>query len=78
MPLPQRIIERAIGGWLVTATELARAANGNPPVSDYERGVAQGIEHMAYCHLANYPYALVPQICDELRRAGLLRAGGPP
>lgn len=73
VPLENRIMEKIIGEWLATATGLALAANGNPPLDDYERGVKQGIEHMTYSHLANYSYVVVPKIIDELRRAGLLR-----
>jgi len=71
-PLADRIVEQAIREWLSTATAIALAANGNPPVDDYERGIKQGIEHMAYSHLASYPYTVVPKITDQMRRAGLL------
>lgn len=72
LPLGYRIVERIIHDWLATATGIANAANGNPPLDDYERGVKQGIDNMAHSHLANYSYTVVPQIIDELRRAGLL------
>jgi hypothetical protein len=71
-PLADRIIEQAIREWLNTATAITLAANGNPPINDYERGVAQGVEQMRHLHLDNYWYALVPKITDQLRRAGLL------
>jgi hypothetical protein len=72
VPLADRLVEGVISRWLASATAIGLAANGNPPVSEYERGVSQGIEHMAYSHLANYPYTVVPQILDELRRAGVI------
>ena len=71
-PLADRIVEQAIREWLDTATAIALAANGNPPINDYERGVKQGIENMRYLHLAGYWYALVPEIIGQMRRAGLL------
>ena len=72
LPLAHRIVEQAIGEWLNTATAIALAANGNPPLNDYERGIKQGIDCMRHGHLDNYWYALVPKIIDQLHRAGLL------
>jgi hypothetical protein len=72
VPLADRIMEQTIREWLNTATAIALAANGNPPIDDYERGVKQGIEHMRHGHLDNYWYALVPKVIDQMRRAGLL------
>lgn len=72
LPLADRLASDAIRQWLDTATGLARAANGNPPLGDYERGIGQGIDQMRHLHLDNYWYTVVPKILDELRRAGLL------
>jgi hypothetical protein len=77
VPLADRIVEHAIREWLSTATAIALAANGNPPLNDYERGFKQGVEQMRHLHLANYWYALVPKIVDQMRRAGLLREAAP-
>jgi hypothetical protein len=71
-PLANRIVERIIRDWLATATAIARAGNGNPPINEYERGISHGIDHLD-SYLTGYPYTVVPQIIDELRRAGLLR-----
>ena len=70
LPLADRLVSDAIRQWLDTATGLARAANGNPPLDAYERGIAQGIDQMRYLHLDNYWYTVVPEILDELRRTG--------
>lgn len=78
LPLADRLVSDAIGRWLDTATGLARAANGNPPLNDYERGIAQGIDHMRHGHLDNYWYTVVPKILDELRRAGLMTTANLP
>lgn len=72
LPLADRIVAQAIRNWLNAATATARAANGNPPLGDYERGVSQGIDHMRHGHLDSYWYTLVPEILGALRRAGLL------
>ncbi len=73
LPLADRITVKAIQDWLNTATATAHAANGNPPINDYERGISQGIEQMRYLHLDNYWYTLVPEILGALRRAGIAR-----
>lgn len=73
LPLAERLVADAIRQWLDTATGLAQAANGNPPVNDYERGIAQGIVNMRYGHLDNYWYTVVPKILDELRRTATCR-----
>lgn len=73
LPLADRIVERAIRDWLDAATATARAASGNPPASDYERGISQGIDNMRHLHLDNYWYTLVPEILGALRRAGIAR-----
>jgi hypothetical protein len=71
-PLATRIAEEAVRRWLDARTGVALAAAGTGDVSEYERGVRQGIEHMRYLHLDNYWYTVVPQVLDEFRRAGLL------
>ena len=76
LPLADRIIAKAIQDWLNAATATARAANGNPPLGDYERGISQGIDQMRHLHLDNYWYTLVPKILDELRRAGIAARDG--
>jgi hypothetical protein len=73
-PLDYRLVKDVIGKWLDTATAIASAANGSPPINDYERGFQQGVEQMRYLHLDNYWYTLVPQILDQLKRSGLLIA----
>ena len=75
-PLADRIVEQAVREWLNTATAIALAANGNPPLGDFERGVVQGIENLRHGHLDNYWYALVPEITGQMRRAGLLAQPG--
>lgn len=72
-PIAQRLIEQGIRDWLNTATAIAHAANGSPPINDYERGVRQGIDRMRHLHLDNYWYTLVPRLMDELKRAGALK-----
>ena len=72
LPLAHRIVAKAVMDWLNAATATARAANGSPPLGDYERGIDQGIDRMRHLHLDNYWYTLVPKITDELKRAGLL------
>ena len=71
-PLADRIVESTVREWLNTATAIALAGNGSPPINDYERGFVQGVEQMRHLHLDNYWYALVPAITDQMRRAGLL------
>jgi hypothetical protein len=73
-PLADRLVTDAIRDWLNTATAIALAANGNPPLNDYERGFQQGVEQMRHLHLDNYWYTLAPGIVKALRRAGLLAA----
>lgn len=69
--LAERIVERAIGEWLDTATGLARASAGSP-TSEYERGRHAGIDSMRHLHLDNWWYTVAPKLITELRRAGLL------
>jgi len=76
LPLADRIAATAIQDWLNAATATARAANGNPPLGDYERGIGQGIDRMRHLCLDNYWYTVVPEILGALRRAGLLPPPG--
>ena len=76
LPLADRIAAKAIQDWLDAATATARAANGNPPLGDYERGIDQGIDRMRHLYLDSYWYTVVPEVLDALRRAGLLSPSG--
>lgn len=70
LPLADRIIRRAIGEWVSTATATALAGTGN--LNDFERGMREGINQMRHLHLSGWEYSVVPHILDELRRAGQL------
>jgi len=73
LPLAWRIIDSAITAWLDTATGIAQATSGSPPLNDYERGMREGVEQMRYLHLANSSYTVTLVIADQLHRAGLLQ-----
>ncbi|MCX4885950.1 hypothetical protein [Streptomyces sp. NBC_00847] len=72
-PLADRLIHDRIKKWLNTAlaTELA----GYGELAAEERAARKAVEQVKYLALADYPYALVPRIVDDLRRAGLLVDG---
>lgn len=70
LPLADRLVTDRIRQWLDTAiaTELA----GYGKLSPEERAARKAVEQVRHLALADYSYVLVPQILDELRRAGLL------
>lgn len=63
-PLADRLVEQAIRDWLHTRYDLAMA-------SAPDDATKAGVDHLMHGHLASYWYSLVPQITDELRRAGV-------
>jgi len=69
-PLAERLVSEAIRKYIDIATATALAGFGD--LNDYERGARQGIDQMRHLHLAGWDYSVVPQILEELRRAGLL------
>ncbi|NUS25085.1 MAG: hypothetical protein HOV92_12795 [Streptomyces sp.] len=72
-PLAERLIHDRVKAWLDTAlaTELA----GYGDLTGEERAARKAVEQVKHLALADYPYALVPRIVDDLRRAGLLVEG---
>jgi hypothetical protein len=70
LPLADRLVTDHIRKWLDTAiaTELA----GYGKLTPEERAARKAVEQVRHLALADYSYALVPRILDELRRAGLL------
>ncbi|MCX5598495.1 hypothetical protein OOK29_10120 [Streptomyces phaeochromogenes] len=69
-PLADRLVIDRIKQWLDTAiaTELAGYGTLDPQEVAARKAVDQ-VRHLA---LADYQYALVPKILDDLRRAGLM------
>lgn len=70
LPLAERLVSRAVRDWLTTAFAIALAANGYSGAE--AQGFAKGLDQMQYLHLSGFKYSLVPDILDQLRRAGLL------
>ena len=70
VPLADRLVEKAVQDWLRTAFAIARAGNGYS--GEEARGFLKGLDQMQYLHLSGWQYSLVPDILDQLRRAGLL------
>ncbi|KFG02579.1 hypothetical protein IQ62_01145 [Streptomyces scabiei] len=70
LPLADRLVTDHIRRWLNTAiaTELAGYGDLNPE----EQAARKAVEQVRHLALADYSYALVPRILDDLRRAGLL------
>ncbi|NUS82747.1 MAG: hypothetical protein HOY75_08335 [Streptomyces sp.] len=73
MPLAERLIRGRVKTWLDTglAIELAGYGDLNPE----ERAARKAVEQVKHLALADYTYALVPRIIDDLRRAGLMVDG---
>lgn len=70
MPLPNRLAEAVIRDWLDAATNTALASRGELGTEPAE---CKAIEEMRHLHLADYSYAVVPKLLNELRKAGLLK-----
>jgi hypothetical protein len=71
LPLADRLVDKAVRGWLETAFLTARA--GNSYSGEEAQGFKKGLDQMQYLHLSGWQYSLVPDILDQLRRAGLLK-----
>ncbi|QQM45240.1 hypothetical protein [Streptomyces liliifuscus] len=69
-PLADRLVIDRIKQWLDTAlaTELAGYGTTDPR----EVAARKAVDQMRHLALADYRYALVPKILDDLRRAGLM------
>lgn len=74
MPLADRLIQDRVKTWLDTALAIELAGYGD--LDAEERAARKAVEQVKHLALADYPYALVPRIIDDLRRAGLLVHGG--
>lgn len=72
-PLAERLVQDRVRTWLnaALATELA----GYGDLTAEERAARKAVEQVKHLALADYPYALVPRIVSDLRRAGLLVDG---
>ena len=72
-PLAERLVEDRVKRWLNTALAIELAGYGD--LNAEERAARKAVEQVKHLALADYPYALVPRIVDDLRRAGLLVDG---
>jgi L-alanine-DL-glutamate epimerase-like enolase superfamily enzyme len=75
LPLADRLVTDRIRRWLTTALETELAGYGE--ATPEERAARAAVKQMRHLALADYSYALVPQILDDLRRAGLLNDQSP-
>jgi len=73
-PLAERLVQDRVKRWLDTALAIELAGYGD--LDAEERAARKAVEQVKHLALADYPYALVPRIIDDLRRAGLLVHGG--
>jgi hypothetical protein len=73
MPLAERLVQDRVKTWLDTALAIELAGYGD--LNDEERAARRAVEQVKHLALADYSYALVPRIIDDLRRAGLLIDG---
>lgn len=69
-PLADRLVCDRIGRWLKTALDTEMAGYGE--LTPEEKAARKAVEQVRHLALADYSYALVPKILDDLRRAGLL------
>jgi hypothetical protein len=72
-PLAERLVQDRVKRWLDTALAIELAGYGH--LTAEERAARKAVEQVKHLALADYPYALVPRIVDDLRRAGLLVDG---
>ncbi|MEU5322910.1 hypothetical protein AB0G67_40100 [Streptomyces sp. NPDC021056] len=72
-PLAERLVQDRVKAWLNTALAIELAGYGD--LTPEERAARKAVEQVKHLALADYPYALVPRIVDDLRRAGLLVEG---
>lgn len=72
-PLAERLVQGRVKTWLDTALAIELAGYGD--LNAEERAARKAVEQVKHLALADYPYALVPRIVDDLRRAGLLAGG---
>lgn len=73
MPLAERLIQDRVKTWLDTALAIELAGYGD--LNPEERAARKAVEQVKHLALADYTYALVPRIAEDLRRAGLLIDG---
>lgn len=73
MPLAERLVLDRVKAWLNTGLAIELAGYGN--LTPEEHAARRAVEQVKHLALADYPYALVPRIVDDLRRAGLLVDG---
>jgi hypothetical protein len=73
MPLAERLVKDRVKTWLDTALAIELAGYGD--ITAEERAARKAVDQVKHLALADYSYALVPRIVDDLRRAGLLVDG---